>query len=167
MPIARKNLYTCTHCGQQIITLDIDEGTTPFMTLCHVTKGCAGMMRSSMYSVDMRRPHQYEFFKPEDLTAYEGDENTEAQLEHFRKGGLDMRRRVVRSSVIETDILQYLRSLDAIRIVDLQRKFRQTYMTASNLMDKIVSNGVVFPDRDSKGAFIVVQEVPWKGDRSS
>lgn len=87
MPQGKKNSYRCQTCGGFIITLDVDEGTTPFMLLCRATPGCKGFMYSSFYSCPQSFQHSYEFFKPVSLEGYDAD-----MLEHFRKGGLDFRK---------------------------------------------------------------------------
>ena len=32
-----KNIYTCPKCGGQTVTIDVDEGVTPFMLRCRAT----------------------------------------------------------------------------------------------------------------------------------
>lgn len=34
MSKGKKNVYVCSACGHQTVTIDIDEGTTPFMISC-------------------------------------------------------------------------------------------------------------------------------------
>lgn len=82
-----KNGYTCQDCGKSIVTINIDDGTTPFMILCRATKGCEGMMYSSFYSIPQGLPAQYEWFKPKSFDGYSPE-----MKEHFRKGGLDLRK---------------------------------------------------------------------------
>lgn len=151
----RKNSYTCRVCGGTITTLDIDEGVTPMFVLCRYTKGCRGDMVSAAYHVNPSAPHQYEWYKPDadELASIKDD----GLLEHYRLGGLALRRREISSAVIEADIVEYVRSVDLLSAVMLQRKFRQTYMTAAVLLDKLVAAGIVFPERNSRGQHIVVQ----------
>jgi hypothetical protein len=87
MPKGKKNQYTCEKCGKTVTTLDVDEGTTPFMILCEATKGCKGVMYSSFYGCDQSQPHQLEWFAPTSLDGYSPD-----MLEHIRMGGLDLRK---------------------------------------------------------------------------
>ena len=47
MPKGKKNVYECHDCHSEIVTLDLVDGTTPFMLACHVTPGCHGMMTSA------------------------------------------------------------------------------------------------------------------------
>jgi hypothetical protein len=81
-----KNIYTCNTCHGQIVTVDIDEGTTPFMMFCKVTKGCNGDMYSSFYRCDQSLTATFEFFKPTSLEGYSPE-----MREHIEMGGLDLR----------------------------------------------------------------------------
>lgn len=87
MPQGRKNQYTCQTCQGSIITVDVDEGTTPFMLLCKATPGCDGFMYSNFYGCDQTLAAQYEFFKPASFEGYDA-----GMLEHLQKGGLDFRK---------------------------------------------------------------------------
>ena len=86
MTAGRKNLYRCNKCGHIIVTLDIVDGTTPFMLQCCATQGCRGFMYSQFYNCDQRLPHTHEWYKPE---SYDGFDP--ATIEHFEKGGLALR----------------------------------------------------------------------------
>lgn len=82
----KKNIYTCVACGSHIVTVDADEGTTPFMVGCTVP-GCEGHMRSSMYRIfDQGMRAYWEWHKP---TAIEALSN--AERAHVDQGGLLMR----------------------------------------------------------------------------
>ena len=87
MSKGEKNGYTCQKCNGQIITVDIDDGVTPFIIGCRATKGCDGLMYSAFYSIPQSLPAQYEWFKPKKLKGYDA-----AMREHIRKGGLGMRK---------------------------------------------------------------------------
>lgn len=84
-----KNVYVCQECGGKIVTLDLDEGTTPFMLRCRSgrKKGCNGTMQSSFYQVDQTLPVDYVWFAPDSL-----DGHDEAMQDHIKKGGLDIRK---------------------------------------------------------------------------
>lgn len=58
MSKGRKNMYQCQDCHGQIVTLDIVDGTTPFMLACHVTPKCTGMMTSAFYQCEQNSPLQ-------------------------------------------------------------------------------------------------------------
>jgi hypothetical protein len=47
--VGRYNAYICNTCGKGFLTLDIDPGTTPFMSPCLATEGCTGMAQSMGY----------------------------------------------------------------------------------------------------------------------
>ena len=83
----KKNIYTCEECREHIVTIDIDEGVTPYMTSCRCTPACRGMMKSSMYRVDQLMRPSWEWFHP---ASFDGlSAHTE---EHVAKGGLVLRR---------------------------------------------------------------------------
>lgn len=42
----KKNIYLCPKCGHGFVSLDVDEGTTPFTTKC---LHCGDMARSMFY----------------------------------------------------------------------------------------------------------------------
>ena len=46
--VGRENFYTCDACGAVMVTVDVDEGTTPMLTDCR-TGGCGGQARSGWY----------------------------------------------------------------------------------------------------------------------
>lgn len=61
----KKNIYVCEKCKGHIVTVDVDEGTSPFSISCHATALCDGWMKSSMYRVfdqDMRAG--FEWYRP-------------------------------------------------------------------------------------------------------
>lgn len=82
----RLNRYTCQKCGGQIVTVDRDEGVTPFMLMCRATGGCDGHMYSSMYRGVTGEP-TYEWRK---ATPEEFAKASIAMKEHFSMGGLDI-----------------------------------------------------------------------------
>lgn len=79
----KKNVYTC-ELGHQVVTVDDDEGVTPFMTMCAVP-GCGHWAQSSMYRVDQSlEPHLHWFRPPKaDWFRY-----SPATIEHLKRGGL-------------------------------------------------------------------------------
>lgn len=82
----QKNRYTCRRCGGSIVTMDVDEGTTPFMLNCRATEGCEGTMESSFYKGVDGEP-EFVWRKP---TPAEYEAANEAMRHHFDKGGLDI-----------------------------------------------------------------------------
>ena len=161
MPKWYKNLYQCQDCHGEIVTLDLVDGTTPFMLACHVTPGCAGMMNSSFYRCEQTLPHHYEWFKPDSLEGYDED-----MLEHIRKGGLVIRRRQINLDnlpyALLKDAIAIARDREKISASKLQRALRIIYPTAAMLMIQLIKYGVIFPNRSDKGEHIVVAEINWK-----
>jgi hypothetical protein len=80
------NRYDCQECKGHIITIDSDEGVTPFMLGCRATPGCKGMMRSAFYRGITGAP-TFEWRKPTDK---ELSECSLGMLDHFMQGGLDI-----------------------------------------------------------------------------
>lgn len=89
----RKNIYRCRECGGHTITIDVDDGVTPFMIRCRATGregDCNGMAASTMYRVPFDTPEAaWEWFKPE---GSEYRKLSKEMREHVDKGGLDIRK---------------------------------------------------------------------------
>ncbi len=81
------NVYVCAKCSGKTRTIDVDNGVTPFMMMCRATENCDGTMRSSFYSVPQNIVPEYEWFMPKSMDGYDQD-----MIEHFKKGGLDIRK---------------------------------------------------------------------------
>lgn len=85
----KKNIYTCDKCGGHIVTVDVDDGVTPFMLTCKVDEACDGTMRSSMYRVfDQGMKASHEWYRPSPAT---GGRLSASALDHVMKGGLLLR----------------------------------------------------------------------------
>lgn len=92
MSKGKKNVYVCQSCKKSIVTIDIDEGVTPFMIDCEATKDCKGTMYSSFYGDDCQSlVPEFEWYKPTCFDQYP-EEYREAMMEHVNDGGLDIRR---------------------------------------------------------------------------
>lgn len=61
MSRGKKNVYKCAHCGAETVTVDLDEGVTPFMIDCDK---CGEMMTSSFYNVDQDLEPTHEWYMP-------------------------------------------------------------------------------------------------------
>ncbi|KKN41478.1 hypothetical protein LCGC14_0722920 [marine sediment metagenome] len=46
--VGRENFYICGACGGIMVTVDVDEGTTPMLTDCRAG-GCTGLAQSGWY----------------------------------------------------------------------------------------------------------------------
>jgi hypothetical protein len=87
----KKNVYTCRLCGGSIVTIDIDEGVTPFMIECKANEDCDGVMHSSFYSVDQSLEPEFEWYKPTSFDHYPSEYRKD-MIRHVEDGGLDIRR---------------------------------------------------------------------------
>lgn len=75
-----------------MITIDIDEGVTPFMEIC---EKCNGDMTSCFYSCPQDLKPTHEWYKPtiEELKIKYPQPNVLASMiEHVENGGLDLRK---------------------------------------------------------------------------
>lgn len=86
--VGKKNRYTCQTCGHQFVTVDRDDGTTPFMCGCQKA-GCKGMAQSELYRVDQSLTATHEWYRA-------GAAEARGMKPHFRQhhdmGGLFLRR---------------------------------------------------------------------------
>lgn len=81
------NAYVCDDCGFMTVTIDKDEGTTPFLIGCEA-KGCSGVARSGFYAVPQDLTPQFEWRKPTKAEYYQLPVST--RREHVDRGGLMM-----------------------------------------------------------------------------
>ena len=88
--VGRKNIYVCRECKGHIVTVDRDDGTTPFMTNCEATEGCRGTMQSSLYRVfDQTMAAGFEWYRPDSSQMKSATLHT---LDHVNNGGLLLRK---------------------------------------------------------------------------
>jgi len=154
-----KNAYTCSKCHGQVVTLNRDAGMIAMLLPCLYTENCSGFMRIAGDKCDYGRPFQYEWFEqpePEKISDV-------IWRAHVKAGNLDLRRAVVGSWRIETDIVEFVRGYDKVNVAKLKQRFHQTYMTASVMLGSLIFNGVIFPTRIVRDEYLVVREVPWAG----
>jgi hypothetical protein len=85
----KKNVYSCTECGYQTITIDKDDGTTPFMIQCRNPFKCTGWSRSNFYRVDQDLPPTHEWYRPDEQEI--AQLTKPAVIDHVRMGGLLIR----------------------------------------------------------------------------
>ena len=83
--LGKKNMYTCGDCGNFIVTVDVDKGTTPFMTMC-TADGCSAMMQSSFYRINQDLNPSHEWYLETDVEGL-----SEAVKQHVAMGGLLLR----------------------------------------------------------------------------
>lgn len=85
------NIYSCPECGQETVTIDRDEGTTPMFLKCRATPGCMGRAVSRFYPkfAPGEAPEPvWEWYKP---NAEEATKQGPAMLHHAMMGGLFLR----------------------------------------------------------------------------
>jgi len=87
MSIGKKNRYSCIACKNKTITIDVDEGVTPFMIECF-TDGCDKFATSAMYMCPQDLPATHEWYAPDrkERRRLRGGEK-----EHVEQGGLLLR----------------------------------------------------------------------------
>ena len=78
------NTYTCVACGDVRVTIDRDDGVTPYALGC---PSCGGTSFSGMYQVDQSLTPEWEWFRP-----YHSRKLTPAMRDHVKAGGLDIRK---------------------------------------------------------------------------
>lgn len=156
----KKHVYRCQGCLQSVVTLMVDHGVTPLFIPCLVSKGCRHMMQHSGDGAPSL-PHHYVWFKPQYLNRYRNP----ADHEHFNLGGLDLKRRDPNWAEIAQDSVIWVRERDTVTPAALQRQYRQTFVTAHHMIDRMIMNGVLFAIAHEDGSYDVVREVPWPGDR--
>mgnify|MGYP005831713865 CR=1 FL=1 len=89
----RENVYTCQKCGGYTVTVDADEGTTPFMIGCRA-KGigvCDGTAYSAFYPEGPRPKHipapAWKWVRP---TGEAYEKLSPAMKEYVDMGGLEL-----------------------------------------------------------------------------
>jgi len=84
------NIYTCPGCHGETVTIDRDEGVTPFFLRCRCTDGCAALAQSACYRPRHGHgPPAWEWYAPD---AEERAKAGPAMRDHAEMGGLFIRR---------------------------------------------------------------------------
>ncbi len=81
------NAYVCEVCGLRIITVNSDDGVTPYLVSCR-DGNCSGLMVSQFYRVSQTMAATYEWYKPDDE---ERARLADGVWEHVAMGGLLLR----------------------------------------------------------------------------
>ena len=81
------NAYTCETCARKTVTIDRDEGVTPFMIDCSY---CAGIAQSAFYRVPQNLTPTHEWYKPDEAELNKMKIHSELKqtVEHIERGGL-------------------------------------------------------------------------------
>ena len=84
----KRNIYACSACKHKFVTIDLVEGTTPFMLRCLHCKDSSA--QSSCYKVPQDLLPTHEWYKPDEAeyAKLDSDPNTK---EHVDMGGLLVR----------------------------------------------------------------------------
>lgn len=87
------NVYTCISCGRKAVTVDREEGVTPFTITCPFCEKSEA--QSHFYRVPQDLDPMYEWYKPDeaelgDLMSFE--EGRDVYDNHIKRGGLVMRK---------------------------------------------------------------------------
>ena len=98
----RVNIYVCKSCQNLITTVDVDEGTTPFMILC---PKCRGDAQSNFYPQSRPipkwiKPPIFEWFKPK----------TNKEILHYSKLELKEHRKILESKGISISVHELYRA---------------------------------------------------------
>jgi hypothetical protein len=85
------NTYTCPK-GHVTVTIDTDDGVTPFMIRCrqhadHAEHNCTEAAKSAGYRCDQKLTPEYEWFRPQSLEGL-----SPAMKHHVQQGGLEIRK---------------------------------------------------------------------------
>lgn len=84
----KKNIYMCKRCGRGFVSIDLDDGVTPFLMSC-LTDGCKELAASFFYQAPQDLladiSPAVEWYKPD---AVELAGLTGHSREHVLKGGL-------------------------------------------------------------------------------
>lgn len=158
MSLNKINTYVCNTCKESIVTVDRDEGVTPFMLACRATDGCSGMMQSSMYLCNQSVAPAWEWYRPLNLKGL--DEGTR---DHVSKGGLLLQRIPADDNGIANPVLRrvvvYVQNLEQVSAVTLQRKFKIDYPIADSLLNDLIQRRFIDPRKDKKGQHLVFKRV--------
>jgi hypothetical protein len=161
MPKDRKNKYTCTTCRGEIVTVDLDEGVTPFALACRATPGCGGVMQSCFYTCDQVLKPSWVWFKPKTLKGLDA-----GTRDHVERGGLVVGRIPANRHGIDAQgildpqlasIIEYIEGLERVSCVTLQQKFKLTYPAAARVVADLVRRHFLDAYRDGKGAHLVIK----------
>lgn len=88
--VGRKNVYVGEACGLHTVTVDRDDGVTPFMITCRADL-CRGKARSSFYRVDQRLRASHEWYRPDEATVTREERKHPGTREYVAQGGLLLR----------------------------------------------------------------------------
>lgn len=91
--LGKKNAYICKECNRFIVTVDVDDGVTPFMIKCRAKPDCPGTMYSRCYQIDQTLRPTFEWYAPdkEEIERLKADGQGQVVRDHIKRGGLMIR----------------------------------------------------------------------------
>lgn len=78
------NFYTCESCDADIVTVNRDDGVTPYMIRC---ERCGGVSVSAFYRVNQSTTPTHEYYRPVTVRGM-----SRKSKEYVRNGGLLLRK---------------------------------------------------------------------------
>jgi len=86
-----RNSYTCEKCGKQVVTVNLDDGVTPFIILCRANwpGECSGEAKSGFYRIDQESPATWGWYRPVGAELKRLDPGVR---HHVEQGGLVLRK---------------------------------------------------------------------------
>lgn len=88
----KHNRYRCDRCGESIVTINRDAGTTPMLIDCKVTEGCQGIMRSAWYPPEAQIVSAtWEWYRPRKSQMRRLRRADTEMADHCERGGLLLR----------------------------------------------------------------------------
>lgn len=91
----RINEYVCEKCGKSTVTINGEEGVTPFVIACRAdwpASNCDGMSQSRFYRGTDNLDPQWEWHRPTPEECREKEKEAPGLTEHVERGGLVLRR---------------------------------------------------------------------------
>jgi len=107
----KRNGYTCRGCGWRVVTINRDDGVTPFLIGCQNdvpsgedlakakaagqafgSSGCGAFMESAFYRVPQDLEPSHEWYAPGERERKRMRRKGDPNLEHVENGGLLLRR---------------------------------------------------------------------------
>lgn len=90
----KKNSYVCNTCGNEIVTVNLADGVTPFAIACRAKwpGECDGVAQSQFYRIDQSRLADWGWYRPEDKDLEQMELTTPGIADHVNRGGLVLRK---------------------------------------------------------------------------
>lgn len=153
-----KNVYTCRVCTGEIVTIDREDGVTPFALACRATDSCRGMMTSAFYKCNQSLVPAFEWYKPSSMKGLD-----DGAREHVQKGGLLLQRIPANPHNIDDPLLRravgFVEGRDMLSAADLMRQFRVDYPKAGYLLNELADRNFIEAEKDKKGRHAIIKRL--------